>query len=128
MHFIREELYPGIHLNVLPDSRFKTNYLSLAFLCDMTSENAAPAHLLPMVLGRGSQHYPDLGAINRALEQIWDGTLDSGTGRMGETRLIGFSACYPDRHFLPDSDPVEDQTLDIFFDILLNPVTTGAPF
>lgn len=128
MQLIREELYPGITLNVLPDSRFKTNYISLAFLCDMTSENAALSHLLPMVLGRGSAKYPDLGAINRALEMIWDGTLDSGTGRMGETRTIGFSACYPDNRFLPTDDDIEEKTLDIFFDILLNPKTENGAF
>jgi len=128
LHLIRKELYPGIHLNILPDSRFKTNYISFSFFTDMTSENAAPSHLLPMVLGRGSQNYPDLGAINRALEQVWDGTLDSGTGRLGETRAIGFSACYPDDRFIPGSDCVEDKTLDIFFDILLNPKTENGVF
>ncbi len=128
MHLIRKELYPGITLNILPDSRFKTNYISFEFLCDMTNENAALSHLLPMVLGRGSQNYPDLGAINRALELIWDGTLDSGTGRLGETRTIGFSACYPDDRFLPGNENIEDKTLDIFFDILLNPKTENGVF
>ena len=128
MHSIREELYPGIMLNILPDSRFKTNYISLAFLDDMTNKNAALSHLLPMVLGRGSAGYPDLGAINRALEMIWDGTLDSGTGRLGETRAIGFSACYPDNRFLPGDDDIEEKTLDIFFDILLNPKTENGVF
>ena len=128
MHLIRQELYPGIYLNILPDSRFKTNYFSLSFLTDMTSENAAPSHLLPMVLGRGSQNYPDLGAINRALEMIWDGTLDSGTGRMGETRSIAFCACYPDDRFLPGNENIEDKTLAIFFDILLNPLTEKGAF
>ena len=128
MHSIREELYPGIMLNILPDSRFKTNYISLAFLDDMTNENAALSHLLPLVLGRGSAGYPDLGAINRALEMIWDGTLDSGTGRLGETRAIGFSACYPDNRFLPGDDDIEEKTLDIFFDILLNPKTENGVF
>lgn len=128
MQLIREELYPGIMLNILPDSRFKTNYISFAFLDDMTSENAAISHLLPMVLGRGSAKYPDLGAINRALEMIWDGTLDSGTGRMGETRTIGFSACYPDNLFLPCGEDIEEKTWDIFFDILLNPKTENGVF
>lgn len=128
MQFIRKELYPGIHLNYLPDSRFKTNYISISFLTDMTSENAAPSHLLPMVLGRGSGTYPDLGAINRALELVWDGTLDSGTGRMGESRAIGFSACYPDDRFLPGGENVEQHTLDIFFDIMLNPLTKEGAF
>ena len=124
----RKELYPGIYLNYLPDSRFKTNYISISFLCDMTGENAAPSHLLPQVLGRGSCQYPDLGAINRALEMIWDGTLDSGTGRLGESRTIGFSACYPDDRFLPGEERVEEATLDIFFDIMLNPLTQDGAF
>lgn len=128
MHPIVKELYPGITLYILPDSRFKTNYISLSFLCDMKEENAAPSHLLPMVLGRGSNAYPDLGAINRALELIWDGTLDSGTGRMGETRSIGFSACYPDDRFIPQNEHIEDKTLDIFFDILFNPKTEDGVF
>ena len=128
MHPLVKELHPGITLYILPDSRFKTNYISLSFLCDMTEENAAPSHLLPMVLGRGSTTYPDLGAINRALEMIWDGTLDSGTGRMGETRSIGFSACYPDDRFLPQNEHIEDKTLDIFFDILFNPKTENDVF
>ncbi|MBE6672452.1 MAG: insulinase family protein [Ruminococcaceae bacterium] len=128
MHPIRQELYPGITLNVLDDSRFKTNYISLSFLCDMTKENAAVSHLLPMVLGRGSERYPNLGAINRALEMIWDGTLDSGTGRMGETRVIGFSACYPDDRFIPGSESIEDKTLDIFFDILFFPKSERGVF
>ncbi len=128
MQLNRKELYPGIHLNYLPDSRFKTNYISISFLTDMTSENAAPSHLLPMVLGRGSNTYPTLGAINRALELVWDGTLDSGTGRMGESRAIGFSACYPDDRFLPGKENVEQRTLDIFFDIMLNPLTEEGAF
>ncbi len=128
MHLNRKELYPGIHLNYLPDSRFKTNYISITFLTDMTSENASLSHLLPMVVGRGSRTYPDLGAINRALELVWDGTLDSGTGRMGESRAIGFSACYPDDRFLPGGENVEQRTLDIFFDIMLNPLTENGAF
>ena len=128
MQLNRKELYPGIHLNYLPDSRFKTNYISISFLTDMTGENAAPSHLLPMVLGRGSAAYPTLGAINRALELVWDGTLDSGTGRLGESRPIGFSACYPDDRFLPGGENVEQRTLDIFFDIMLNPLTQEGAF
>ncbi len=68
---IKIKIKDGINLNFIPENRFKTNYLSVDFLCKISKETAALNTLLVRVLKRGTESYPDMAKLNEALDMLY---------------------------------------------------------
>ena len=49
----RIKISEGVHLNLLPSEKFKTNFLSVCFVVPLEKENAHLTALVPKVLSRG---------------------------------------------------------------------------
>ncbi len=113
-------LTPQVRLCYLPMTHCKGNYLSLRFLLplgEMTSTYA----LLPYVLSRGSDRYPDIDALDRAADLLYGAEITPMVGSEGEWQVIGFSASFLADRMAPDGCPILEGVLDILSSLLLSP-------
>ena len=85
---IRYELGTGIDLHVIPDSKFKTVFISYCFHRDLNDDYTYNA-LLPEVLKRGCEGFETLRKIESYLENQYGALLDVGVQKKGE-RYCGF--------------------------------------
>lgn len=71
----RMMLQPGVWLNYVHSDRFKTGCFSFNLLMPLAADTAAPNALIPTVLLRGCEGYPDIQAISRRLDTLYGATV-----------------------------------------------------
>ncbi len=113
-----------VRLCHLPMHHCKGNYLSLRFLIPL-GEMTSTFALLPYVLSRGSIHYPDLDAIDRAADLLYGAEITPMVGSEGEWQVIGFSASFLADRMAPDGCQILDGVLHLLSSLLLSPRMEG---
>lgn len=87
---IKYELGPGINLHVIPDTKFKTVFISYCFHRDLNDDYSYNA-LLPAVLKRGCEGFENIRKIETHLEQQYGAILSVGVQKKGESQILRFS-------------------------------------
>lgn len=70
MQPIRCEMMPGVYLNYVHATKFKTGTLSVQLITPLSETTAAQGALLPSVLRRGTMRYGDMRALSTALDLL----------------------------------------------------------
>ena len=105
MEYSRSELMPGVFLSHLRSDKFKTACMSVNLLTQLKRETAAMNALLPSVLRRGTQRYPDMEKLSARLDELYGAAIEPVIRRIGEVHCLGFFASFPAPAFLPALDP-----------------------
>ena len=100
------ELTAGVTLRAIQTDKFKTACFSVNFLRPHTKEDAALDALLPSVLLRATEKYPDIRSISVHLDELYGATFGTLVRRKGEVKLLGFYADFVEDAFLPQGESV----------------------
>lgn len=119
---------PGITLRAMQTEKFKTACFSLNFLRPHTAADAALDALLPSVLLRATEHYPDIRSISMQLDALYGASLGTLIRRKGEIKLVGFYADFIEDAFLPQGESVFAPIVDLTEEILFRPLTENGVF
>ena len=122
------ELFPGVTLRCCRDDRFKQNVLSLQFLRPMCREEASLNALLPAVLLRGTEQYPDLQAITQHLDELYGAAVSTLVRRVGDYQTVGVYCGFMDDRFALEGDRVLAPMMAFLEEILLHPVLEEGVF
>ncbi len=128
MHMTRVKLFEGVYLNHLPDRKFKTALLSANFITPLHDQTAAAYALIPAILRRGTQRFPNLGAIEEELDRLYGTSVDYVVRKYAETQCIGFVAVMPDDRYLPPGERLLEPVADLVGELIGDPVTAGGRF
>lgn len=118
---IRKVIGDGVALNIIPTDKFKTNCITVRFLCPMAAETAALNALLPSVLKRGCERLPTMADIVKELQMLYGSELQSSIGRFGDTQYIGFNS-FPLRDSYTEGVNVTSEILSLISEILNKPL------
>ena len=121
-------LSPGVTLRCYNDTRFKQGRLTLQLVRPMNREEAALNALLPMVLLRGTKHYPDLRAITVHLDDLYGATVGDMVRRIGDYQTTGFYCGFTEDRFALDGDEILRPVVDFLGELLLEPVLEDGVF
>ncbi|MBE6621424.1 MAG: insulinase family protein [Ruminococcaceae bacterium] len=116
----RIELGSGVALNLLPCDTFKTNCLSVTFLCPMREDSAAENALLPFVLKRGTERLPTMTALTRELEMLYGSHVSARVGKVGDTQFFGFHSS-PLREEFAEGTDVTAKILALMGEMIYHP-------
>ncbi len=83
------QLLPGITLRCFPDNRFKQGVFSLQFVRPMDREEATMNALLPAVLLRGSEDYPDMRSVTQRQDELYGANFGTLVRRVGDYQTSG---------------------------------------
>lgn len=83
----------GIYLNIINCDKFKTNYISVDFLCNLNPETTANFALLPFVLARGTKNLPDMVTLTKALDMLYGSRIYPTVSKTGDVQTFGFMSC-----------------------------------
>ena len=126
MEYSRSELMPGVFLSHLRSDKFKTACLSVNLLTQLKRETAAMNALIPSVLRRGTQRYPDMEQLSRRLDELYGAAIEPVIRRVGEVHCLGFFASFPEPAFLPGGEALLGEMSSLMAEMLLSPVTRGG--
>ena len=121
-------LAPGITLRGCTDGRFKQNVLSIQFVRMMRREEAAQNALIPAVLLRGCQAYPDLRAITARLDDLYGAGISALVRRIGDYQTTGLSCAFIADRFAMAGDEILAPMAQLLRQLLLEPVRQGDGF
>ncbi len=128
MQVVRKELFPGVCLNYVHATKFKTGLLSVQFVTPLDEAAAAPGALLPAVLHRGTRQYPDMRALSGALDRLYGSGLSYTVRKKGENQCLGFIAGFIDDAFALDGERLLEPIAELAGEVLLDPVTEDGLF
>lgn len=117
----RIEISSGVALNIIPHNRFKTNTISVRFLCPMAEETVALNALLPYVLKRGCKRLPDMTSFSKELQMLYGSEMSSQLGKMGDTQFFGFVS-HPLCDTYTEGVNVTNDILSLMFELFTSPL------
>lgn len=121
-------LFPGVTLQCVRDSRFKHGCLSVQLVRPMCREEAAKNALLPAVLLRGCEGYPDLRKITWQLDALYGASVGTLVRRVGDWQTTGlYTSFLEDRYALP-GEQVFAPVTELLGRLLLRPVVEKGGF
>ena len=121
------DLYPGITLRCCRDSRFKQGCLSLQMIRPMNREESARNALIPAVLLRGTNRYPDLRTITQRLDTLYGAAVSPLVRRVGDYQTVGLYCGFMDDRFALPGDRVLEPVVEFLKELLLDsPLENGG--
>ncbi len=121
-------LAPQVTLRAMQTDKFKTGCFSINLVRPHCAETAAEDALLPSVLLRATERYPDISSISARLDELYGATFGTLVRRKGEIKLTGFYADFIEDDFLPAGDEVFAPMVDFAREVLFRPFTENGCF
>ncbi len=118
----------GLNLYYIPESKFKTTYVSINIHNTLKKETASKCALLVDVMRRGCKKFPNESAISLYLQELYGASFSADIRRKGIDQILSFSAVAVDDAYLPDGEACFDKVLAFLFDMLLEPYTENGHF
>lgn len=116
---------PGIALTCVNSDKFKTGCLSVNMVTRLQQSTASLSALLPRVLRRGSEEYPDIERISAALDELYGAYVEPVVRKKGELHCIGLYADFPDDRYIRGAESILEDVISITGGILLRPDMAG---
>ena len=123
-----QTLFSGVTLHCVQMHRFKKACLSIQFLRPMTDEEAGLNALIPAVLLRGSEQYPDLRQITRRLDDLYGASVSALVRRIGDYQSLGIYCSFMEDRFALGGDEILRPMVETAAQLLLHPLTEGDGF
>ena len=122
------ELLPGVVLRYIQATRFKQGCLTVQFLRPMDSREAGRNALIPAILLRGCQDYPDLKRITERLDDLYGASIGTLVRRIGDYQTTGFYCGFIEDRFAMGGDEILRPMVDLAAKLLLEPIREDGGF
>ena len=123
-----KQLMPGVRLTAVHTNKFKSSYFGVNLLTPLDREHAAERALIPWVLRRGSERYPDMQALSAALDELYGGAIEPMVAKKGEVQCVGFAASFLDDAFALNGEAILEAAAQLLGDLLLHPCVENGTF
>jgi len=117
----RRELFPYVFLTHLQTKKFKTNTLSITLLTQLDRDTAAKNAVLPRVLLRGTEKYPDMERLAQELDECYGAKIEPMIRKKGEIQCIGLYANFVDDRMLSADEVILEKVAELLGELLLRP-------
>ena len=84
------EIGKNVNLTLIPESKFKTNLISVFILRNLDRNEVTKNALLPGVLKSGCSKYKTIGELTNREEELYGTYLNAGILKKGENQVLGF--------------------------------------
>lgn len=115
----------AVTLRVGPDPRFKTMRVAVYMLVPLARVTAAKYALLPALVGRASQEYPDYTALGRRLAELYGAGLGSGVQRIGDYQVLDLSVEGIANRYALHGEDLYGELTRLLFSVIFHPLTDG---
>lgn len=116
----------GVDLRLIDNRKFKTNTLSVFFHIPLKRETVTKAALLPAVLKRGTEKYPEFKMLTRHLADLYSASCGGGIRLKGDTEVIYFSIEYIADSYIGES--LTNQAAEFLQELVFRPLVKDGGF
>ncbi|MVO99094.1 EF-P 5-aminopentanol modification-associated protein YfmF [Paenibacillus lutrae] len=114
-----------IRLHVLPTDRYKTFAISAYIGRPLSEEEVTPTALVPFVLRRGTDRYPDTRQFRERLDDLYGAGFGFDIYKRGDYQIVQFRMDIINDRFVSSDEPLLEQALHFLGEVITKPVTEG---
>ena len=118
----------GVRLHYLPLDKFKTNFMSVSFLAPLEPGTSAMNSLIPNILLRGSEKYPDMAEINKRLDHLYASGISTRCSKRGDVQVFELCADMLDSSYAIGGEDITSEMVGILAELIFHPVTVNGVF
>ena len=127
-NFQRKEIGDGVFFNIITDSRYKLNRISINFFADLNENTASANAIVPRILVKSSQKYPSFALLNNKLSSLYAAHLNEIEGKQGDSQYIGLCGTSIDDAYALEGEKLTEEMTDIILECLFNPLCENGIF
>lgn len=121
-------LAPGVRFCTVRASKFKTCRISVSIAAPLRKETASANAMLPFLLHRCCEKYPDFTTMNEKLAEAYGARISAGVEKAGEAQVMRISlTCIADR-FAFDGDGAVRGCVKLLCELLFHPHAENGAF
>lgn len=125
--FTNEIHSEGVELCNITAEGFKSACVTISFVLPLDNKAAYYA-LVPGVLTRSSQKYPDVTAIERKLALLYGAELVADISKVGENQVLKLGVSCIDDRFAFDGESITAGCSELLFELVFNPLMENGVF
>ncbi|MBE6546950.1 MAG: insulinase family protein [Ruminococcaceae bacterium] len=118
----------SVSLSCIQTDQFKTGILTLTLPLPHDREVILCNSVLPGVLRRGTEQYPNMASLNRRLDDLYASCVEIRSGRIGKNPALMLTAELLDDRYVTDGTSVTDGVIEVLSQMLLHPLLTPCGF
>ena len=118
----------SLQLSYIHTDKFKTGVLTFSLCVPYTKSNTVFNMILPGVLRRGTERYPDMASLNRRLDELYASCVELRTNRLGKNLFLSVSAEMLDDCYAPEDAKILEGVVEVMAEMLLRPKLTDGIF
>lgn len=123
-----KELSEGVSLLKIHDGKFKSNAVTVRFLTEYNSVDAAALALIPAVISSCCAKYPTGKEFSQKLSALYGTSVSGSSDQKGDIYEIAFSVDYLDDKFALDGEDISHQACRLLLDCIFNPALEDEGF
>ncbi|MBR3134695.1 MAG: insulinase family protein [Clostridia bacterium] len=112
----------------MKSNKFKTNEIAIFLTMPLKKETITMNALLPAVLRRGTNKYPNQVEIGKQLENMYGAFFNCGIDKTGDNCILKFYIETVCDKFLPIDENLTQKAMDLINEIIFNPLTVDEGF
>ena len=120
------EIGKNVKLTLIPESKFKTNLISVYIQRKLDRNEVTKNALLPGILKSGCNKYKTLGQLIDREEELYGSYLHAGASKRGESQVLGFSILSVNEKYLDEK--ILGQCIEFLNEIINNPLVIDGGF
>lgn len=120
------EIGKNVNLTLIPESKFKTNLISVFILRNLDRNEVTKNALLPGVLKSGCSKYKTIGELTNKEEELYGSYLNAGILKKGENQVLGFRILGVNERYLDEK--ILSQCIEFLNEVINNPLVVDGGF
>lgn len=124
------EIADGVFFNSISDGadRFKTDRISVNFILKLSEATAAENAILPFILEKSSEDYPDFTKLNRELDRLYGAGFAGSVKKIGDLQVLTLAISSIDDQFALDGEQMTRVLAEILAGAALRPYLPDGSF
>ena len=124
----REPVAQNTHITVLKNEKFKRNRISINFIMPNDRKKATMYALLPGILERAYEDYPDMQTFSRKLNRMYAAQLSVGNAVIGANRCLRFTVQGIKNEYCINGEDLLAQLCDVLLGVIFRPCLEDGAF
>lgn len=126
-NFSRENFSEGIELCNITAEGFKSACVTISFVLPL-GEKASLYALVPSVLTRSSEKYPDVTSIEKKLALLYGAEIVADVTKTGEHQVLKIGVSCIDDRFAFDGESITAECSELLFELVFKPRLENGAF
>ena len=124
---VREQIAGGVWFTSITDPKFKHNRISVNLALPLSSQTAAEYAIVPYLLRKGCQAYPNISSLNSRLAELYGAYLDGELRKSGANQILNLSVQGLDSRFALEKEDMITECVRLLCQVLFAPKLTQGP-